>query len=424
MSRHNVRTEASLVSPRTGYEAPADYQVNIIDDWDGFCAVRPQWDAVYHRDPESHFFLSWGWLAELFRHNPARWRVFAVRGKGLNSGYVGFFPAKYRVHWSASSKSFQTEIEAGGRLGWSEYTGFLCDPAHEEQVMAALADKLSALPWVRLSVCYEPSRRRADLFMNAFSTDQFRCRYRDYRINKGQTDNLVCPQITLPPDYETYLQTCISSNTRQKIRRFTRKLIDTGDLHVVQTTAENFDRHADILFGLWKQKWSSVKGAKRAEIVVTMYREMLHKSLTLGALHLPVLWRGEDPLGALGCIVDADKKHLHFVVSGREEAESGTQSGLLLHAQSIRWAIENNIEVYDFGHGNEAYKYSFGARDQRVKYFAIQRRRVADTGLLDPLNVREVVLKASQASGPDKAEKTASTCRQLLSLLEFEQQSS
>jgi len=418
MSYQNLKTEVGSLSPGPCRDTQASFHVEIIDDWDSFCALQQDWEAVYDRDPEAHFFLSWGWLADFFRDNPSRWRVFAVRGKEPGTEYVGFFPAKYRAHWSKSTKCFQTEIEAGGRLGWSEYTGFLCDPAHEQKVMTALADRLAALPWVRLSVCYEPSQRRADLFMNAFPRDRFRSRYKDYRINKGQTDNLVCPQISLPADYETYLADCLSSNTRQKIRRFTRKSIDSGELRITQTTTETFDQNADILLDQWQQKWSPLKGADKARSIANMYRRMLKTGLKLDALHLPVLWRGDVPLGALGSIADKNTKHLCFILAGRNETENDANAGLLLHSQSINWAIENGIEIYDFSHGDEAYKYSFGAHDRHVKYVSIRRRNPTERELLDPINIREVMNKAGQSVGPQAADKVASSNRQMLLLVE------
>lgn len=416
MNARHVKTQPLHVSANAKHAVQAGFQVDVIESWDAFCALRPSWEAVYECDPESHFFLSWSWLAEFFRDTPASWRVFAVRGDGPDTDYVGFFPAKYRVHWSKTTKSFQSEIESGGRLGWSEYTGFLCDPGREELALAALAQKLVSLPWTKLSVCYDPSERRADLFMKAFPKERFRSRHKDYRINKGQTDNLICPQISLPADYESYLQDCLSSNTRQKIRRFTRKYIDTGELKITQTTHENFDRNVKILLDQWQERWAPLKGAGKARAIADMYRKMLHTSLKLDALHLPVLWQGDVPLGALGSIADPQTKHLCFILAGRNESVSDANTGLLLHSQSIEWAIENGIETYDFSHGNEAYKYSFGAVDRRVKYFSIRRRNAATNELLDPLSICEVMQKANRSSGTQAADKIASANRQALLL--------
>jgi CelD/BcsL family acetyltransferase involved in cellulose biosynthesis len=40
---------------------------------------------------------------------------------------------------------------------------------------------------------------------------------------------------------------------------------------------------------------------------------------------------------------------------------------------TIRYAIENGFEVYDFGGGDESYKYSFGAQERFAKSISIHR---------------------------------------------------
>ena len=38
--------------------------IDVIESWDGFEALRPNWEAVYDADPEAQFFLSWQWLSD------------------------------------------------------------------------------------------------------------------------------------------------------------------------------------------------------------------------------------------------------------------------------------------------------------------------------------------------------------------------
>ena len=119
--------------------------------------------------------------------------MLVARRKGTARDVVGYLPLKLRVHWSRSTRQCQTEVEAAGRLAGSEYTGFLCDPGLEEPVIAAFAKYLAGLPWVRLSLRYEPTLRRSALFGAAFGQDAFRVKQLPYRINRGETDNLKCP---------------------------------------------------------------------------------------------------------------------------------------------------------------------------------------------------------------------------------------
>ena len=232
-------------------------RVELIDTLGGFQALKNRWRALEARDPEGTVFLSWDWLAQAFERATGRWRVVAVfHGARL----VAAMPLKYRVHWSRTREEFQTEIEAGGRLLYSEYTGFLCEPAYEDSALKVMAGQLQAMPWIRLSIRYEVSESRAARFMAAFPEDRFRTRSKTYHINRGETDNLACPQVNLPEDYETYLTQGPSKNTRQKIRRFTRKYLENGDFQITHSSGRRLKEDMSALLRLWMLKWAPVKG--------------------------------------------------------------------------------------------------------------------------------------------------------------------
>ena len=212
--------------------------VDVIDCLEEFRALKSDWLALERRDPHSSVFLSWAWLAAAFAGNPGRWRVVIVY---CGSRLLCALPLKYRVHWSRSSREFQSQIEAGGRLLWSEYTGFLCDPDDQGQALALAAVKLRTMPWAQLSLRYEESPDRAQDFLSAFPVDRYDAGLREYRINKGQTDNLVCPRVALPGDFDHYLDGLRSRSHRQKLRRAMRQIGVGGDLRVSVSGADGFD---------------------------------------------------------------------------------------------------------------------------------------------------------------------------------------
>lgn len=417
-----ISTAIDKTKPAARYTANSEtpknaFTVDVIDTFSGFIALKPYWDALHSKDPESGHFLSWSWLAAAFKTNPKAWRVFAVRKTDSENNYLCFFPTKYRVHWSRTTQKFQSEIEAGGRLLWSEYTGFICNPAFEDVALKALAVHLSNMPWVKLSLRYEPSKHRASLFAQAFSKEHFRVSWKNYHINKGQTDNLLCPQIALPKSYDSYLKDFTSANTRQKIKRFTRRHIDTGELRISFAKTADARKEIKILLDQWKQKWLPLKGNETTARVAGNYRQILSTSSQMNALLLPVLWRGDQAIGALGCILDHPNKHLCFIVAGRQENNSNPNIGLLLHAHTIRWAIENGFKTYDFGHGNEAYKYSFGAKDKQVKYFSIRRRQEPAQKLLDSLSTGQAMRRTKEFLETGKSDKALQACQQLATIL-------
>jgi len=391
--------------------------VEVIGSWPEFEVLREPWQALERRDPQGSVFLSWHWLAEAFRTHPGRWRVIlAYRGGRL----LGALPLKSRVHWSSTKSVFETEYEAGGRLIWSEYTGILCDPDWENAAIARIAQRAQSLPWARLSLRYLAPRARGETFLRAFPDDRFSADWRGYRINGGETDNLLCPQVPLPHSHAAYLNGLSSKNTRQKIRRFTRRHLDSGELRISEAdTARGMQRDLDNLLQFWVANWSGQKGRARAERAAGNYREVLGVARRLGLLFLPVMWRGDRPLGGLAHIVDPWLGRVHFIVAGRDSTAAEPYIGLLLHSESIRWAIEKGYDLYDFGHGNEPYKYSFGATDREVGYLSL-RRRSADsaTPRFDPLCTAQALRRTRAMIEDGQTERAAAACAQLAALFE------
>ncbi|SDD23967.1 GNAT family N-acetyltransferase [Ruegeria marina] len=391
-------------------------RVASVERMEDLTALRDRWRALEGRDPEGTVFLSWDWLERAFSGNPGRWRVLAVfHGPRL----VCVFPLKYRVHWSSSRQEFQSEIEAGGRLLWSEYTGFLCEPAYEDAAIAALAEVLRQRPWVRLSLRYEGSQARAAKFMAAFPGEEYSARRKDYFINKGETDNLICPRVHLPATYEDWLTTGPSKNTRQKIRRFTRRYLESGECTLSHASGDALKADMAALLRLWMRKWAPVKGVETARQVAANYLRILTTASQLGLLYMPVLKRNGQVLGALGHVVDPRMRRVHFIVAGRDESAEGHFIGLLLHAQAIGWAIRQGHEIYDFCHGNEPYKYSFGAQESRVAYFTIRRRALPAPGRsLDPISGKAALGRVLGFVEAEQTREAAAGCRQLLGMMD------
>jgi CelD/BcsL family acetyltransferase involved in cellulose biosynthesis len=376
-------------------------------------AVKDAWQDLEARDPEGTVYLSWRWMQATFRNNPWRWRVFAAfHGKDL----VCVFPVKYRVHWSDTHNQFQTEMEAAGRLAFSEYSGFLCDPAYEQAALNQIAQRMQQLPWTRMSIRYEDSRERTKLFLSAFSPAEFSAKEKPYFINKGKTDNLVCPRVKLPESYEAYL-VALGRNMRTKIRRFGRKYIDSGEMAVKWAKGPQVPPMVDRLLEMWFQKWGPIKGADNARKGAQNYRDMLMQAAELGLLRMPSLWQGDRCLAVLAHVVDPHHRKVHFVVTGRDERFDGNQVGPLLHAATVRWAISENYEVYDLCHGDEAYKFGYGAVPQRVNYFTVRRLNPAlGPGMLDPICLPRTLERITAQLEAGKGEAALAGCKQLLSL--------
>lgn len=235
------------------------------------------------------------------------------------------------------------------------------------------------------------------------------------RLSKEDNiDNLVAPYISLPDDFDAYLAAHMSAKTRQKLRRFTRKVTNSQELKITHTNTETCERDLAALGDLWTTKWSQRKVDNVTRLAST-YKRILRQALHANMLYMPVLWREDEPIGVLGSLIDWQKKTLLFFVAGRDESCANLPTGLLLHGHSIRWAIEHGLKTYDFLAGNEPYKYSYGVQEQRLQCITLSTKSKANLNdILDPRCIEAAFKKAILSHREQRLRQAKSGYRQVL----------
>ncbi|PHP67762.1 hypothetical protein CSC94_08735 [Zhengella mangrovi] len=393
-------------------------EVRTIQDRDGLLEIRESWERLHALDADSGYFLSWPWLNAVFAsYPPGRWKVLTVHSQAADGGIIGILPLERRTRWSESSQSFKTELGPAGKLGWAQYTGFICDPKHEDAAIDAIAANLLETPWARIEFKHDGCKRRIDRLLERFPADHYRIADRPQMINDGTVDNLVCPRIELPGGFDAFLQNCTSSNTRQKIRRIWRQFDADDALVINDSTAETFEADLDSLLGLWQASWEPVRGSGSVQRATASYRKVLAHSHAIGAVEICTLRRGKTPLGALCSIVDRTLGHVYFIVAGRDETVQDINVGLLLHTHNIKRAISRGLTTYDFCHGNEAYKFSYGAQEYRLSNVEITRRSGCEISQLDPAHLGEAMRKTIAMLEGRQTEAAKRACLQILPLI-------
>jgi CelD/BcsL family acetyltransferase involved in cellulose biosynthesis len=352
-------------------------KIDIIDTVDRFLALRRDWEAVYAADPEAQFFLSWAWYSKWIRHIEGEWLVLAARPDSGPAPYVAFFPLRVRVKAKEGGGAHRVLLPAGNRA--ADYTGFLCTPAAQSRAIPAFARRIKTLSWVDLDLeCFNASPERTRLFLAEFPSRDFAARGRQIVNAADGVDNSICPYVELPGDWDSYLAS-LGPNTRQKARRFLRKLDLADGLRITLADASTIRRDLDILLQFWTAKWGARKG-ESAPVIARVLGRMLAHCHETDTLFMPVLWRGDEALGALGILVDRQKRSLLFYVSGCNTITNNPPPGFLLHAYSIRHAIEAGFTTYDFLRGNEPYKYAFGPKEHRIGHIVLRAKREVTAG--------------------------------------------
>ena len=353
-------------------------KVDIIEGPAAFCRLRDDWEAVYDADPDAHYFLSWQWLASYLLSLQGAWFVFAARPAKAGAPYVGFFPLRLRTKERGGNGRVFNDIIMGGNY-WADYTGLVCMPQYENAVVSAFAERLRKLNWTYFRLDnIRASDARLEQLLRYFPEKKFDIKMLDRVNSVDNIDNCICPYVTLPDDWDAYVGT-LSTNTRQKMRRFLRQLDSSSELQVTVANANTIERDLDIVLRFWRAKWAARKG-DRIETLVRANRANFQSAFQNGQLFLPMLWRGEQPLGGLAFLVDERKKALLFYLGARDESVTTPPPGFVLHAYSLRHAVSQGIRTYDFLRGNEPYKYMFNVAELRIKCIEVATKTRKNLG--------------------------------------------
>lgn len=345
--------------------------VEIINNIQDFEKMKTSWDAVYDADPEAQFFVSWVWLSGWLRGAQNWFILSAKQNSDPSSPPVAFFPLRFRM---TKTKNGETRKEIAMACNRSaDYTGFLCVPRFRNEAIASFAKFLRKLSWDDLHLeNLLSSNERTHLLLRNFVSKEFEIKQRKIVNVKGEVDNYICPFVDLPDDWECYLNT-LGSNTRAKIRRFLRKIDDSGEFNITHAELSTFEEHINIVLRLWAERWAERKG-DNLNGIVNIQRVMLLHCAKNGRLFLPILWQNGAPIGALASLIDPKKRSLLFFIGARDTTVKNPPPAFVLHAHSIRYAIKNGFRTYDFLRGNEPYKYLFGAREREIRYIIVTRR--------------------------------------------------
>nr|WMC95743.1 GNAT family N-acetyltransferase [Aminobacter aminovorans] len=388
-------------------------QVDVITDVETLAKMRQDWERLYKADPEAQFFVSWAWLVPYMRFYKGAWFVLAARLGNPGSPYVALMPLRMRTRMSGKTGLFFNEISMAGNNA-ADYTGAICDPVHAEMALKAFGRHVAQMGWARLNLeNLRMSRERVFAFIGQFSRDIFAMREFS-RVNAADNvDNCRCFAAALPDTFDGYLDNVLSTNTRQKLRRFLRK-VDAGELRITRADADTYERDIDTLLDLWRIKWGARKGDRLAAILHNN-RRVLRDSFRNGTLYLPVLWQGDRPLGGLAIFVDPVKKALLFFMAGRDEAVTSVPTGLILHGHCIKLAIENGLTTYDFLRGDEPYKFAFGVTESKINCAQIYTKSGRNNGdRLDTRSLNGIFAEVTRLHQQGQLERAENGYRQIL----------
>ena len=325
----------------------------------GFEALAGEWNALLHRSAADTIFLTLEYQRTWWRClGTGELLILAVRddADGQLAGIAPLF--------AVTNSHGQRVLATGGCVQVSDYLDFIAAHGQEEAVYAALEDYLAgpdAPTWDALDLCNIHQDSPTLMLLPALAEA------RGWRAST--TKDEVCPIVRLPGTWDEYLG-MLESKQRREINR---KLRQVGlDVNWYIVGAEH-DLNAEVEGFLDLMAAST---PDKATFLTSQMRDFFHQLARLahdaGWLQLVFLRVGERKAAA----------YFNFVYNNRVVVyNSGLDwrtfpqlgAGIILTAYSIRHAIEQGCEVFDFLRGDERYKYQFGGQDVQVRRLLIRR---------------------------------------------------
>lgn len=180
----------------------------------------------------------------------------------------------------------------------------------------------------------------------------------------------VCPVVYLEHDFEGYLAG-LDKKQRHEIRRKMRRANGAeAALHLVNQE-DDLTAQVDIFLDLL-QKSTPEKGAWLNEGRSALFHEVAQAALADGTLLLMFMEMDGEAVSALFNFCYNGRVWVYN--SGLDMTRFGHLSlGVVLTAQAIKFATENQCQTFDFLRGNEGYKYRFGAQDTVIYRVQVHR---------------------------------------------------
>jgi CelD/BcsL family acetyltransferase involved in cellulose biosynthesis len=166
-------------------------------------------------------------------------------------------------------------------------------------------------------------------------------------------------------DWEAWLASR-SSNLRQQLRRRERRLVrDHGLRFRLSDDSDRLDDDLSLLFSLHRARWAQGDSVAFEDAREAFHRDVARRALEKGWLRLWIAEADERPVAAWYGFRFGGSEW--YYQAGRDPEWDSTAVGMVLLGHSIRAALDDGVEAYRFGVGDEEYKGRFSSSDPTLQ---------------------------------------------------------
>ena len=323
------------------------YRVEVILDDAPFAALESAWTDLL-RAAGTTFFASWQWNYTWWQYFGAGKRLYLLAVYDA-AGLAGVAPLMLRAAGPLRKLEFIG-------TGLSDAGDFVLHPARGPGALGAILDHLRAhqgvwdlvdldeIPPYSLLAGALPPAHLAGLRVTPIA----------------RTD---CPFMLLPDSWDDYLHT-LSRKRRQVFERRARRLLDEYAAEfTVCTGGAAVGAAIGTLYRLHRARWAGNEAGLEPVHLTPAFpaflEQVAERVAAPGWLRLAELRVGAQVIASSLSFLANSRWSGYLKGFDPDWAERGP--GQVLDALSIRYAAGEHTREFDFGRGNEDYKYRFGA---------------------------------------------------------------
>jgi CelD/BcsL family acetyltransferase involved in cellulose biosynthesis len=343
--------------------------IALISDIDDFAKLRGEWSDLVNRCHPNHVFMTWEWLFTWWRYFGHDRQLFIIVARDRNEliGLVPLMLAVYPRRHGDKVFSHARHLHFIGYRYEQSWNDCMDIPAvRKPEVIESLLDYLKqhAHCWDFVDfwdledgsetlLCVIDSARRAALpiIKNALIHPR--------------------PYIPMTSDWQSYYRTKVSKNLRKNTERRIRRLKETGTLAFVKAEPMTLMSHLAALFELYEK--NEIARDKHVMFSQSAYQDF-YRSLSQVC---PFEWLDCPTLELNGKVIAASfvwryNSKLLDLTPAFDPDYSAFAPGTVL----LRYMIEDSfgdeqIGEYDFGWGDDAYKFDWTTTERQARRLLI-----------------------------------------------------
>lgn len=327
----------------------------IVGD-EAFNTLAAEWNELAQRGMTDTPFQSFAYQKAWWQHlqpDGAELMTIATRNNlGELTGIGCFFLLDGRLHFN-------------GCIEETDYLDIIAPAQQAETVWQSMLECLeatSAFAWNALDLCNIPQDSPSRTILPALAS-QF-----NYEFHSAAVE--ICPVITLPDSFESYLDSLDSKQRRElsrKLRKAEAAEVTTTVVGATDTIDQEVESFLDLLQKSTFEKHDWLNERRRA-----LFHDVAREAHKAGTLQL--MFTELDGQRAAALFNFDYKNRIWVYNSGLDPtAFTSLSPGVVLTAAAIEQAIKLGRETFDFLRGDEEYKYRFGAVDTQIYRVVLER---------------------------------------------------